>query len=151
MNRNLLMRKIEGIRFFSAILALSIPIITLGVLTSARSEFSSCASCRNQQAQPMVYFCDLLSQPRRFRNRRVRTEAIALITFESQMLYDVNCTSDLKLTHLQTQNVLVADELSRVLGNPLTGPKRVKLTVEGQIQGPSQRGYGHLNFARFRF
>lgn len=100
---------------------------------------------------PNVVLCEMLRHYRRYRNRVVQMEAIAYVTFESQILYDPGCMTKAKLIHFQTRDAQAAELLIRALGNPLTGPKRSKLVVKGYLSGPSRKGFGHLNFARFKF
>src|SRR5207249_2139952 len=96
----------------------------------------------NSRKEPVSQpFCDLIRNSRKFRNKKIQTEAIAQSTAETEILYDPNCSNRETLAHFKTRNLQVADQLSRILGNPLTGPKRAKLTIIGYLLGPSRRGF----------
>lgn len=99
----------------------------------------------------MVELCDLIRNRRKFGRRKVVIQAIALATFENQIIYDPKCTSDSTSIYLQAANPRAAENLAKQLKDVLTGPKRARFTLVGTLEGPSRRGYGHLNSAKYRF
>jgi hypothetical protein len=148
-----------GIRFqseltivFAILLTAVLPVPQIAATTLVPGEEPQQTSVVNKQVRT-VSFCDLLRRPKQYKRKLVRTEAIAVATFESAELYDSKCVSRVTRTDLQSDNRRASEALRDYLGDPLTssGPRRSRITVVGRIEGPSRKGYGHLNFARFRF
>lgn len=99
-----------------------------------------------------VAFCDLIRYPQRYNRKIVRTQAIAVITFETAVLYDPTCVRKDRWTEYRSGNKEAYNALRDYLSEPKPDqPSRAKVTVIGRLDGPSKKGYGHLNFAKFRF
>jgi hypothetical protein len=139
-------------------------ILLLAFLLSVMVSAFSSAKPSPTQAEPSstknavkkaetIPFCDLLNHPRRYNGRIVRTQAIYVGTLETEMLYDPSCLRKDTWTQYKSANIKAADQLDRYLPRPLlTGkPARAEVTVVGRFQGPSKKGFGHLNFAKLRF
>ena len=100
-----------------------------------------------------VAFCDLVSSPQLYNQKIVRTEASAVATSELAFLYDARCDSKEPRIDFEFEN----DQASKTLGPLLDRslgkdkPRRVNVTVVGRFDGPSKKGYGHLNSFRFHF
>src|SRR6267143_5299775 len=149
-----------GIRFQSGLtivftvflLTAVLPVLEIAATTLVGAEEPQQPSVVNKQLRTFS-FCDLLRHPKQHNRKLVRTEAIAIATFESAELYDPECVSRVTRTDLQSDNRRASEALRDYLGDPLTssGPRRLRITVVGRNEGPSRKGYGHLNFARFRF
>lgn len=121
---------------------------------------SSCFSCKGVHQQgsnpPTVDFCYLVRNPG-IHNQPIRTRAILHRDPENVALYDPNCDDKTTYTWAEYDESLVSSsedrkKLEKALcqSSPCrTGEARV--TVVGQLSGPYENGYGHLNDYRFRF
>jgi len=101
-----------------------------------------------------VTFCDLVSSSQVYDQKIVRTEAIAAVmTFEVAFLYDPKCNTEDAWIDYEFENhqaFEVTDSLlSRDFGK--NAVRRARLTLVGQLRGPSKQGYGHLNTRRLQF
>jgi hypothetical protein len=117
---------------------------------------SSCTSV--QSHAPTVAFCELVSQPELFDKKIVRTEAVFYVNLENQVLYDPSCRSESTSTWAEFGNSYVydGDDIKKSFDRLLCQTKpcptgKVRVTVVGQFNGPSEAGYGHLNGYRFNF
>jgi hypothetical protein len=100
-----------------------------------------------------VTFCDLVSSPELYNNKMVRTQAIAVATFELSFLYDPQCNRGEPWIDLQFDNQQTLEKVGPLLdvSKGRHVPRRAKVTLVGHFQGPSEEGYGHLSRFRFHF
>ncbi len=112
---------------------------------------------------PLVAFCELISHPKLYDKRIVRTEAISAVGVESQVLYDPQCSTaetrvwvtqdaawekaDKKLQAAYL--ALLFDENNNRIPRGRSG--RAKAVLIGRLEASNKNGYGHLNQYRFQF
>jgi hypothetical protein len=102
---------------------------------------------------PTVAFCDLVSNPKLYDKKMVRMQAIAVGTSELQFLYDPECNGKEAWIDLEFDSQETLEKVWPLLDFSLGrhAPRRAKVTVVGQFDGPNKEGYGHLNSFRFHF
>lgn len=110
------------------------------------------------QQAPTVAFCQLVNNPAQFNGKLVRTQAIFYADAENEVLYDLMCEDERSLTWVSydasyvysDKNVKKRFEDLLCLTSPCPSGK-VNTVVVGRFEGPSEKGYGHLNGYRYQF
>ena len=93
---------------------------------------------------PHVDFCKLISQPGKYHNQIIRTEAIYVVTLDDTFLYSLECLGNKHVidAHLDCSINNNCEELkgrlkrSLSVGDPFGNGSRVKLTVVGRFTAP---------------
>lgn len=111
---------------------------------------------------PTVDFCDLTVHPERYVGKLVRVMASIVSWWESSYLYNVKCESSERKIHDALD--CAGDAECELLGKNIYGvinhqqrpdkdqlASRAYVTLVGKLVGPSERGFGHLNWAKFEF
>ena len=107
---------------------------------------------------PMVGFCELVSNPARYNNKIVRTEAVFWSNKENVALYSLDCDDPNKNAWAEFDesyvytNESVQKKLVEVLCPRTQCPvSKAVVGIVGRFEWPNEQGYGHLNDYRFRF
>jgi hypothetical protein len=128
-------------------------VVGQGQKKSTRAEFAGV---------PTADFCDLTVHPERYVGKLVRVGASYVSWWESSYLYNVRCESDERKVHdaLDCAGGRGCERLGgRVYGliNRRQRPDkndyafRAYVTLVGRLVGPSEVGFGHLNWAKYEF
>jgi hypothetical protein len=132
-------------------------------LISAQSVQTRSRSSRIESANiATVDFCDLTVHPELYVGKLVRVKASLVSWWESSYLYNVNCED----SERKIQNALdcSGERKCRRLGKQVYGlierhqrpdknnyAFRSYVTLIGRLVGPSEVGFGHLNWSKFEF
>lgn len=112
---------------------------------------------------PTVAFCELIKHPELYDNRIVRTQAISAIGFESQVIYDPQCsTKETRVWAGSAESSVKSNEEAPKIyfallyeknpqRYPLGRSGRARATLVGRFEASKADGYGHLNQYRFQF
>jgi hypothetical protein len=111
---------------------------------------------------PTVDFCDLTVRPERYVGKLVRVKASLVSWWESSYLYNVKCESSERKIHdaLDCSGDAECEELGKHVHQVINRQQRpdkdeyafrAYVTLVGKLVGPSEMGFGHLNWAKFEF
>ncbi len=137
-------------------------IVSLSLSSLAFGQGRKKSSRSNVANVPTVDFCALTVHPERYVGKLIRVKASLVSWWESSYLYNVKCESGERKIHdaLDCSGEKECEELSkRVYGviNRQQRPdkneyaSRAYVTLVGRLVGPSEIGFGHLNWAKFQF